>query len=76
MTNRSKSAAIEVPKAWISSAGLALGILAFINLFNYLDRYLVSALVESLVTGAGLIEAGLILRELFLRGGMLGHKVL
>ena len=48
MTNRSKSAAIEVPKAWISSAGLALGILAFINLFNYLDRYLVSALVESL----------------------------
>src|ERR1700691_4326860 len=48
MTNRSKSAAIEVPKAWISSAGVALGILAFINLFNYLDRYLVSALVESL----------------------------
>ena len=36
------------PKAWISSAGVALGVLAFINLFNYLDRYLVSALVESL----------------------------
>jgi MFS family permease len=35
-------------KAWISSAGVALAILAFINLFNYLDRYLVSALVESL----------------------------
>lgn len=36
------------PKAWIRSAGVALGVLAFINLFNYLDRYLVSALVESL----------------------------
>lgn len=35
-------------KAWISSARIALGVLAFINLFNYLDRYLVSALVESL----------------------------
>jgi MFS transporter, Spinster family, sphingosine-1-phosphate transporter len=34
--------------AWISSAGLALGILAFINLFNYLDRYLLAALVERL----------------------------
>jgi MFS transporter, Spinster family, sphingosine-1-phosphate transporter len=35
-------------KAWISSAKLALAVLAFINLFNYLDRYLVSALVERL----------------------------
>jgi MFS family permease len=33
---------------WLKSAGWALGILSFINLFNYLDRYLVSALVESL----------------------------
>lgn len=32
----------------IGSAGAALAILAFINLFNYLDRYVVSALVESL----------------------------
>ncbi len=48
MTNRLQPAGIGSPKAWIGSAGVALGILAFINLFNYLDRYLVSALVESL----------------------------
>jgi MFS family permease len=35
-------------KAWISSASLGLAILSFINLFNYLDRYIVSALAESL----------------------------
>ena len=35
-------------KAWIKSASLGLAILSFINLFNYLDRYVVSALVESL----------------------------
>jgi MFS transporter, Spinster family, sphingosine-1-phosphate transporter len=35
-------------KAWIGSASLGLAILSFINLFNYLDRYVVSALVESL----------------------------
>jgi MFS family permease len=35
-------------KAWINSARLGLAVLAFINLFNYLDRYVVSALVESL----------------------------
>ncbi len=35
-------------KPWFRSAYLALAILAFINLFNYLDRYVVSALVESL----------------------------
>ena len=35
-------------RAWIESASLALAILSFINLFNYLDRYVVSALVESL----------------------------
>ena len=34
--------------AVIESASLGLAILAFINLFNYLDRYVVSALVESL----------------------------
>jgi MFS transporter, Spinster family, sphingosine-1-phosphate transporter len=34
--------------AWIRSANVALAILAFINLFNYLDRYVVSALVETL----------------------------
>lgn len=36
------------PKSWLNSAGWGLAILSFINLFNYLDRYLVSALVESL----------------------------
>ncbi len=35
-------------KSWLDSAGWGLGILSFINLFNYLDRYLVSALVERL----------------------------
>jgi MFS family permease len=34
--------------SWTRSAGWALALLSFINLFNYLDRYLVSALVESL----------------------------
>ena len=32
----------------IGSAGAALAVLTFINLFNYLDRYVVSTLVESL----------------------------
>jgi len=35
-------------KALIGSAGAALAVLTFINLFNYLDRYVVSTLVESL----------------------------
>jgi MFS transporter, Spinster family, sphingosine-1-phosphate transporter len=35
-------------KAWMTSASLGLAVLSFINLFNYLDRYVVSALVESL----------------------------
>jgi MFS family permease len=48
MANPVHTAAIGAPKAWINSTAVALGILAFINLFNYLDRYLVSALVESL----------------------------
>jgi len=33
-------------------AGLGLGILAFVNLFNYLDRYVVSALFQSLKASA------------------------
>jgi len=41
-------AGMKTQKAWIGSAGVALAILAFINLFNYLDRYVVAALVESL----------------------------
>ena len=39
---------IRSNRAFIDSARVALGILSFINLFNYLDRYVVSALVESL----------------------------
>ena len=35
-------------KTWLLSAGWGLAALSFINLFNYLDRYLVSALVETL----------------------------
>jgi MFS transporter, Spinster family, sphingosine-1-phosphate transporter len=35
-------------KSWGYTAGLGLAVLAFINLFNYLDRYVVSALFESL----------------------------
>ncbi len=34
--------------SWNRSATLGLAVLSFINLFNYLDRYVVSALVESL----------------------------
>jgi MFS family permease len=38
----------SAPKSWLKSAGWGLAVLSFINLFNYLDRYLVSALVERL----------------------------
>jgi len=38
----------QVPKSWLNSAGWGLAILSFINLFNYLDRFLVPALFESL----------------------------
>ena len=48
MADRSQDAGIGRRRAFIGSAGAALAILAFINLFNYLDRYVVSALVESL----------------------------
>ena len=34
--------------SWVRSAGFGLAVLAFINLFSYLDRYIVSALIESL----------------------------
>jgi MFS family permease len=48
MASPPKIPALGTRKAWIGSARVALAILAFINLFNYLDQYLVSALVESL----------------------------
>src|ERR1700733_11438247 len=38
----------QAQKSWLNSAGWGLAILSFINLFNYLDRYLVPALFESL----------------------------
>ncbi|MDP8986366.1 MAG: MFS transporter [Pseudomonadota bacterium] len=38
----------QTPKSWLTSAGWGLAILSFINLFNYLDRFLVPALFESL----------------------------
>jgi MFS family permease len=38
----------KTASSWMSSAGWGLAVLSFINLFNYLDRYLVSALVERL----------------------------
>jgi MFS transporter, Spinster family, sphingosine-1-phosphate transporter len=40
--------AIQLQKPWIKSASMGLAILSFINLFNYMDRYVLSALVESL----------------------------
>ena len=38
----------QAAKSWLNSAGWGLAILSFINLFNYLDRFLVPALFESL----------------------------
>jgi len=35
-------------KSWLGSANFGLAILAFINLFSYLDRYVVSGVLESL----------------------------
>jgi MFS family permease len=38
----------QTQKSWRRSAGFGLAVLSFINLFSYLDRYVVSALTESL----------------------------
>jgi MFS family permease len=47
-------------KSWLRSAGFGLAILSFINLFSYLDRYVVSALIESLKhSDLGLSDANL-----------------
>ena len=48
MAERSHNTGIGSRKALIGSAGAALAVLTFINLFNYLDRYVLSTLVESL----------------------------
>jgi MFS family permease len=45
--------------SWRFSAGAGLAILAFINLFNYLDRYVVSAVFESLKHSLALTDANL-----------------
>jgi MFS transporter, Spinster family, sphingosine-1-phosphate transporter len=46
--------------SWIRSAGFGLAVLSFINLFSYLDRYIVSALIESLKhSDLGLTDANL-----------------
>lgn len=50
----------QPPRSALHSAGWSLALLSFINLFNYLDRYLVSALVEPLKHSAlGLTDAQL-----------------
>jgi MFS transporter, Spinster family, sphingosine-1-phosphate transporter len=47
-------------KSWVSSAGFGLAILSFINLLSYLDRFIVSALAQSLKeAGLGLTDANL-----------------
>jgi MFS transporter, Spinster family, sphingosine-1-phosphate transporter len=48
MAERSHKPGMVSRKALIGSAGAALAVLTFINLFNYLDRYILSTLVESL----------------------------
>jgi len=50
----------KTSKYVIGSAGVGLGILAFINLLSYLDRYIVAAVAESLKqAGMGLSDADL-----------------
>jgi len=38
----------QTQNSWIRSAGFSLAVLSVINLFSYLDRYVVAALAESL----------------------------
>jgi MFS transporter, Spinster family, sphingosine-1-phosphate transporter len=38
----------QTQKSWVRSASFGLAVLSFINLLSYLDRYIVSALIESL----------------------------
>ena len=50
----------QTQKTWVRSAGFGLAVLSFINLFSYLDRYVVSALAESLKhSNLGLSDANL-----------------
>jgi MFS family permease len=50
----------QTQKSWVRSASFGLAVLSFINLFSYLDRYVVSALIESLKhSDLGLSDANL-----------------
>ena len=50
----------QTQKSWVRAATFGLGILSVINLFSYLDRYVVSALIESLKhSELGLTDANL-----------------
>lgn len=43
-----RGVADQTQTSWVRSASFGLAVLSFINLFSYLDRYVVSALAESL----------------------------
>jgi MFS transporter, Spinster family, sphingosine-1-phosphate transporter len=50
----------QTQKSWVRAATFGLGILSIINLLSYLDRYIVSALIESLKhSDLGLSDANL-----------------
>ena len=55
-----RAVADQTQKSWVRSASFGLAVLSFINLFSYLDRYIVSALIESLKhSNLGLSDANL-----------------
>jgi MFS family permease len=55
-----RGVADQTQKSWVGSASFGLAVLSFINLFSYLDRYVVSALIESLKhADLGLSDANL-----------------
>jgi MFS family permease len=55
-----RGVADQTQKSWVRSASFGLAVLSFINLFSYLDRYIVSALIESLKhSNLGLSDANL-----------------
>jgi sugar phosphate permease len=55
-----RGVADQTQNSWVRSASFGLAVLSFINLFSYLDRYIVSALIESLKqANLGLSDANL-----------------
>jgi MFS family permease len=55
-----RGVADQTHQSWVRSASFGLAVLSFINLFSYLDRYIVSALIESLKhSELGLSDANL-----------------